>query len=80
MTKNDILKNLEGQMQECYFNAALAKHYDAEYEAVDNYRRAEIISETAGGLLGEAWRDRITDARTRARQDGVDQYRRLYNR
>lgn len=80
MTKSEILANLENQMKECYYNAALSKHYDAEYEAVDHYRRAAIIFETAGDLLGEGWLDRITDAKVRARLDGVDQYERLYNR
>ena len=80
MTKAEILQNIEGQMRECYYSAALGEHSNDEYEVVDNYRRAAIIFETAGDLLGEGWLDRITDAKVRARLDGVDQYRRLYNR
>ena len=80
MTKSEILANLENQMKECYYNAALAEHNNDEFEVVDNYRRAATIFETAGDLLGEGWLDRITDAKVRARLDGVDQYRRLYNR
>lgn len=80
MTKNDILGNLEGQMKECYYNASLAKHNNDKLGETNWFREVRSISFTGESLLGEAWRDRITDARTRARQDGVDQYRRLYNR
>ena len=80
MTKNDILKNLEGQMQECYFNASIAKHNNDQRGEVYLFSEVQSISLTGERLLGAAWRDRITDARTRARQDGVEQYRRLYNR
>lgn len=71
MTKEDILKNLETQMADLYYDAKIARFTGDKRECLKALREAEAVCMTGIRLLsravgGDPWVMRMSDARRRA--------------